>query len=222
MKRYEEVLGDEKIIKIYEQIEEVEAMTKGSSHHGMMHVTNVAALVALLLSKLGYDEAFIEEVKIAAILHDVGALEGKENHAERGYLFAKRYLEEKGIVLEYEDRVLEAIKNHSEGFESTDMIVLALILGDKLDIKNTRLAKEGYNIKGMRQLQYIKDIVVDIERGFLEVQFICADEIDKAELETFYFLKKVAKAIQAFAKQVNVIPRVFLNDKEWGIFEICD
>ena len=74
------------------------------------------------MKQLDYEESFIEEAKIAAIL--------------------------------------DAIKIHSGGFDSDNIIALTLVLSDKLDIKHTKVAKEGYNIKGMKELQYIKDISI--------------------------------------------------------------
>ena len=99
---------------------------------------------------------------------------------------------------------------------------MTLILADKLDIKYTRVAKECYNLVGMRQLQYIKDIVIDIEDERLIVRFICDDRMDKEELEEFYFTLKVLRAISAFARKVNLVPSVILDDEEWELFKEVD
>ena len=193
-------------------------MDKGWAHHNLDHVKNVAKLVESSLYKLGYDENFIEEAKIAAILHDTGAIEGKNNHALRSYNFAKDYLKTNNIMLENEDLVLDAIKIHSDGFESDNIIALVLIISDKLDIKYTRVAKEGYNAKGMKELQYIKDILVDINGNNLEIQFICDDKINKKELEEFYFMTKVFKSIITFSVKMNLNPKVLFNNSKWQLF----
>lgn len=65
-------------------------MDKGWAYHNLEHVQNVAKLVGALLGKLEYDKNLIEEAKIAAILHDIGAIEGKNEHALRSYNFAKK------------------------------------------------------------------------------------------------------------------------------------
>ena len=171
-----------------------------------------------MLKQLGYEDSFIEEAKIAAILHDTGAIEGKKNHANRSYNFAKKYISDNNIILENEDLVLEAIKIHSDGFDSDNIIALTLILSDKLDIKYTRVAKEGYNVKGMRELQYIKDILVEINNKNLKIQFICDEKINKSELEDFYFIKKVFKAIIAFSSKMKLNTQVLFNDDEWNLF----
>lgn len=218
MNKLNRIEKDKEIIDIYNKISEFEDLDKGWAHHNLAHVKNVAKLVESLLNQLGYEESFIEEAKIAAILHDTGAIEGKKNHAIRSYNFAKKYFSDNNIILENEDLVLEAIKIHSDGFDSDNIIALTLILSDKLDIKYTRVAKEGYNVKGMRELQYIKDILVEINNKNLKIEFICDEKINKSELEDFYFIKKVFKAIIAFSSKMKLNPQVLFNDVEWNLF----
>ena len=215
MSKFEQIVNDEKIIQRYNKISEFEDLDKGWAHHNLEHVKNVSKLVETLLKKLNYDEDFVEEAKIAAILHDVGALEGKNNHALRSYEFAKKYFDENNILLKNGELVLDAIKSHSDGFNSDNIMTLTLIISDKLDIKHTRVAKEGYNVKGMRQLQYIKDILVDIDNKNLEIKFVCDDKININELEEFYFMIKVFRAIKTFSEKMNLTPKVFLNNCKW-------
>lgn len=218
MNKYELVRNDKNIIELYNKISEYEDEFKGWAHHDFNHVNNVALLTEKLLQELKYDENFIEEAKIAAILHDVGCLDGKDGHANRGYEYSKLYLKDNNINLNNEDLVLEAIKIHSDGFDTNNIIALALILSDKLDIKYTRVAKEGYCIEGMRQLQYIKDILINIEDNKLVIKFICDNNINKKELEEFYFIPKVFKSIIAFSNKMNLIPEVLFNNDKWNLF----
>ncbi|RDY26568.1 HD domain-containing protein [Romboutsia weinsteinii] len=218
MNKFDKIENDKTIIEVYNKISEFEDLDKGWAHHNLDHVKNVSKLVESLLKRLDYDESFIEEAKIAALLHDAGAIEGKQNHSLRSYKFAKEYFKNNNIILENEDLVLEAIKIHSDGFDSDNIIALTLILSDKLDIKHTRVAKEGYNVDGMRELQYIKDILVDICNNNLEIKFICDDKINKNELEEFYFITKVFMAIISFSKKMNLNPKVYFNNYEWKLF----
>ena len=218
MNKFNKIVNDKTIINIYNKISEFEDLDKGWAHHNLEHVLNVAQLVESLLNQLDYEESFIEEAKIAAILHDIGAIKGKKNHALRSYNFAKKYITDNNIILENKDLVLDAIKIHSDGFDSDNIIALTLILSDKLDIKHTRVAKEGYNIKGMKELQYIKDISVDIHNKNLKIQFICDEKINKNELEEFYFIIKVFKAIISFSRKMNLNPQILFNNDEWNLF----
>lgn len=219
MNTFNMIKDDEKIIKHYNEISIFEDFDEGCAHHDFKHVFNVSKLVEKLLKDLNYYSEFIEEAKIAAILHDTGCLQGKDGHALRSYEYAKDYLEEKNIHLKNYDLVLEAIKIHSDGFDTNNIIALTLILSDKLDIKHTRVAKAGYNMIGMRQFLYIQDILVEIKNNILKVNFICDNAINKKELEEYYFIPKVFKAIKAFSNKLELDSIVLFNNKKWEAFE---
>lgn len=112
--------------------------------------------------------------------------------------------------------MLDAIKNHSDGFESNNIIQLSLILADKLDIKNTRPTKSGLNIPGNRQYKNIEDIHVEIEDRTLKIKFISNSDLDKEELDNFYFMKKVSNSIKSFAKKFDSKHEVYLNNCIWN------
>lgn len=211
------VYTDEKIRDIYKRIDEREEDNVDAwGHHNFNHVNNVKNLVVEILNKLNANKELIEEAKIAAIMHDVGAVQGKENHAYRSYEFAKSYFESNNIKLKNNDLILEAIKNHSDGFDTDNVIQSALILADKLDIKNTRPTKSGLNIPGNRQYKNIEDIHVDIENNTLKINFKANDDLNKEELDSFYFMKKVSNSIKSFAKKFDLKHEVYLNNDIWN------
>ncbi len=216
MNNFEIIENDKELLEIYKKVHEHEIANKGWCHHDINHIKNVAKIAEKILKELGYSKNIIEETKIAVYLHDTGCTEGKENHPYRSYEFAKKYLKGKNIKLKNEEMVLDAIKNHSEGFDTDNIIALALILGDKLDIKHNRITEYGYTVEGNRQLQYIKDILVNIKNKTLTVKFECDEKLDKLELEKFYFTKKVFKAIIAFSNKLNLNYKIFLNNEEWN------
>jgi hypothetical protein len=219
MNRYTFIRNDEEVIKRYNDISEFEDIKKGWAHHNLEHVDNVTYLVEKILTDLNYDMEFIEEAKIASLLHDTGCIDGKEAHADKSYEYAKNYFKRKNIHLNNKELILEAIKIHSNGFDSDIIIALVLIFSDKLDIKYTRIAKEGYNIPGMRQLQYIDNIIVKINNNNLNINFLCNDKININELEEFYFTEKVFKAIISFSNKMNLLPLVQINGSKWLAFE---
>lgn len=53
----------------------------------------------------------------------------------------------------------------------------------------------------------------------LEIKFISSKELNKKELEEFYFTDKLVKAIKCFEKNAKVHSKVYLNEEEWGIFK---
>ena len=214
---FEKIYNDKLIRDIYDKINKRENENENAwAHHDFNHVKNVVKMIEQILVALGYqDKTFLEEAKIAGILHDIGAFEGKENHTERSYEFAEKYFAENNINLENKELVLKAIRNHSSGFDTDNIIQLALILADKLDITYTRPTKSGLNVAGMRQMKYIEDVFIDMDKENISIKFICNENLDKTELEEYYFMRKVGNAIKSFANKFNLRYKVYFNESEW-------
>ena len=136
---YDKIRNDQYIIDIYNKISVYEDENDVWAYHDLKHVLNVVSMTEKLLTDLNCDKALIEEAKIAALLHDLGCIEGKNNHAHRSYSMAKKYFEKNKINLKNENLILDAIKTHSDGFDTDNKIAVILILCDKLDIKKTRI-----------------------------------------------------------------------------------
>lgn len=212
---FEEIFNDEYIIDIYRRIKKREQDNNEWAYHDFEHITNVVQIVSKVLNNLNFSDEFIEQAKIACVLHDLGALEGKKDHAIRSEIRAREYLISKKFDLKNIEEILEAIKNHSDGFETDNMITLSLIFADKLDFQKTRLGIPAYSMEGLKEVQYIKKIDVDIINNEIKVNFITEPEINKTELEKYYFTPKVFKAIYSFANKLNLKPIVFMNNEEW-------
>ena len=209
---FERIKNDKELIEIYERINDIENKTNAWAHHDYKHVLNVAKLIEQVLSELNYSKDLIEEAKIAAILHDVGSTTGKDGHAERSYNYAKDYIDRKNIKLKYKDDVLEAIRIHSNGFNTNNIIALSLILADKLDITKERVAEYGKQVKGMRQLLYIEKVDIKIDKNKMEIRFIVNDNINFQELEEFEFMQKVLKSIDKFSEFHKLSSKIYLNN----------
>ena len=209
---FERILNDNYILEFYENIKKYELANKALAFHGKTHALNVAKLVEEILKITDCDDKTIESGKVAALLHDLGCYCGKDDHEIRSYKLAKDYIEKNNILLDDKEQVLEAIKDHRNNFDSSNIITVALILADKLDIKRDRVAPEGFNVIGMRQLQYINDIVITKNNNNLVVKFITGEMMDIEELLDFYFMKKVLKSIENFSKNQNMGCLVTIND----------
>jgi HD superfamily phosphohydrolase YqeK len=212
---FERIKKDSYIYDCYKDADDPKSKDGFWTYHGLKHVNNVIDMVEKILIQLNYDKEYIENAKIAALLHDAGYGGIKKDHEIRSYEIAKKYFEENNMDLKYKDEILDAIKSHREGFESNNVMALVLILADKIDIKKNRLAPGGYEIVGLRQYQYIEDInVKKIDNNFT-VQFIINDNCNKTELEEWYFTAKVFNAIKSFANHFKFELKILWNDDEW-------
>ena len=216
-KIYSEILNDNSIKLLYNEIEIFEDREKGWAYHNYAHVLNVTKIVEKTLLSIGCNQEFILKAKIACLLHDVGALQGKYNHAYRSYEYAKNYLKNNNIVFDGIEDVLEAIKIHSDGFDTNNLIALSLIFADKLDIKKSRITEEGKKIVGNRQYVHIEDIIVSTENKCLIVNFITDGNMNMKEVNEYYFTKKVFNAIKSFSSKVGLTWKVLLDNDIWNI-----
>lgn len=145
---FDKIYNDKEIRDRYLEVEKYEDLNNGRAYHNFSHVNNVVGTVEVLFKDLGYDDEMIERAKIAALLHDTGANIGKDGHAYRSYLYALEYL--KKYNLDSDEDILEAIRIHSNGFDTDNMIALAIILADKLDVKSNRISDVGRKVIGNR------------------------------------------------------------------------
>ena len=214
---YQELINDNDILKIYQSIEEKEIRDNDWAFHNFTHVNNVSEMSCKILSDLNFSKNDIYKSKIACYLHDVGELTGKEGHAFRSYNFAKDYFENRNWEFEGKEEILDAIKNHSDGFDSNSVITLSVILSDKLDIKKSRITEAGKLIVGNRQYAHIQDILVNINNGKLSINFITDEDIDYKEVSEYYFTHKLFKAIEKFANKLHLTYMVKINDMVWDL-----
>lgn len=212
---YNRMLHDESILRKYEEVLIYEKKAGGWASHDFSHVQNVTDFVEQILISLNYDQEFICKAKIACLLHDVGAVLGKDDHALRSYEFARNYFSYHHIDFTDMNIVLEAIKIHSDGFDTENVIALCLILADKLDVKKTRITDAGKKVIGNRQYAHIEDIILKIEHGILEIYFVTDGYLDKYEFEEYYFTKKIVLAVDSFANRFHLQYAIYLDNKRW-------
>ena len=215
---YNILRNDSIIFQIYKAIEEKEIRDGGWAFHNYEHVKNVSIISEKKLRDLDFDENTIYKSKIACLLHDIGALQGKENHAQRSFEYSKKLFEEHNWIFDGNESILDAIQNHSSGFETDNIITLSIILADKLDIKKNRITDAGKKIKGNRQYGHIEDINININinESILTITFITDNKLDFEEVNSYYFTDKVFKAIEAFSKKFNLRYNVLLDNKIWN------
>lgn len=207
--------SNDDILKIYEKIEKREIKEGERAFHNYEHVRNVSKIVEKILSELNCDEDTIYNSKIACLLHDIGALECKEGHQQRSFEYAKNFFKEKNLVFKGLDDVLDAILNHSSGFETDNLIAVSIILADKLDIKKTRISEEGKKVEGNRQYQHIEDIIINIKDGAITIDFITDGKMDMKEVNDYYFTTKVFKAVEAFSNRLNLKHYILIDNEPW-------
>ena len=112
----------------------------GYTEHSFAHVMKVASTANYILETLGYSERDRELAQIAGYLHDIGNLINRIDHAQSGAMMAFRILDHMGADPDEIATIVTAIGNHDEGTaEAVNPIAAALILGDKTDVRRSRV-----------------------------------------------------------------------------------
>jgi hypothetical protein len=112
----------------------------GYTEHGHRHCNLVASIARNILLKLGCDARTAELAAIAAYLHDIGNLIGRQDHGIAGALLAKDILQDLKMDMQEIVQVMEAIGNHEDELgEPTTVIAAALLLADKSDVHRSRV-----------------------------------------------------------------------------------
>ncbi len=113
---------------------------QGYTEHSFAHVEKTAATSAMILTTLGYDERTVELTRIASIMHDIGNVINRADHAQSGAVMAFRLLDNLNMPASEICSIISAIGNHDEGTGlPLDPISAALIIGDKTDVRRSRV-----------------------------------------------------------------------------------
>lgn len=108
----------------------------GYTEHSFAHVEKVAQTASMVLTELGYPERQIELAKIAGMMHDIGNVVNRTDHAQSGAVMAFRLLDNLEMPASEICSIISAIGNHDENTAyPIDAISAALIVADKTDVR---------------------------------------------------------------------------------------
>ena len=115
----------------------------GFTEHSFPHVEKVAEVAAVILTELGYDQRTAELARIAGIMHDIGNVINRTDHAQSGAVMAFRLLDKLSMPAEEICSIVSAIGNHDEATaQPLDPISAALIIADKTDVRRSRVRND--------------------------------------------------------------------------------
>ena len=178
----DKILNDKEVDSIINKVNDV-IIVDNCGCHGMGHVKRVMNYVETLLTGIGSDEHTVELGKIAAYLHDIGAIEGKDGHASRSATFASEYLGKLGMPEDDKNIIVDAIKNHSKG--STSKIGAALTFADKIDMQKGRMLrfKEGNYFHD--NIKHMLDIKLEVDNEKIKVDIVTDGMFDYNSLKDY-------------------------------------
>lgn len=136
---YENLRKDSEIVSYVEAANNVLGEI-GYTEHGMAHVVKTGEDASRILKALGYDERECELAKIAGLLHDIGNMVNRCDHAHSGAYLAFNLLRARNFPVEEVIKITTAIGHHDEKTAAAvTPIAAALILADKSDVRTSRV-----------------------------------------------------------------------------------
>lgn len=114
--------------------------TIGYTDHGMGHVGRVAARAKRILDELEMDPRESELAAVAGLLHDIGNVVHRENHAHYSALLAFDLMKSRGMSTSELAVIMGAVANHNEiDGDPISNVSAALNIADKSDVARSRV-----------------------------------------------------------------------------------
>lgn len=210
----ETILKDEEVKTIINNVNNV-IIVNNCGCHGMGHITRVMNYVETILTGINCDEHTIELGKIAAYLHDIGAIMGKQGHAERSADFILTYLKKLNMKNEDIKQIEYAIRNHSKGSETK--IGAALTFADKIDMQKSRMMRFKENNYFHDNIKHMLDIKLKVDDKNIIVNIITDNQFDYNSLKDYS--KMIIKPIE-MSKYLERNCIFQIDNKEIDLYKI--
>ena len=197
MNNYDILNNDEELNNIIDSINKVNENILMACH-GRYHTTFVIRTIENLLTKLNFDESTIELGKIAGLLHDIGAIEGKNGHVKRSSEMCIHFLDKTTLSRESKEIIIHAIKDHSKGDEINSPVGAALLIADKINISKERVLEVGKQDRCLSNFLNIEETILKVEENNIIINYIVNDKFSK-EILVEEWKKGIAVPIKASA-----------------------
>lgn len=140
---YENLRKDEEIIMYINAANDVLGAI-GYTEHGLAHAVKTGTDASRILDTLGYSERECELAKIAGLLHDIGNIVNRADHAHSGAYLTFDLLRARNFPPEEVVAVTTAIGHHDEKTAApVTPLAAALILADKSDVRTSRVRNKN-------------------------------------------------------------------------------
>ena len=209
---YIDILNDERVIDNYNKIDEINPFP---FNHGLKHVKNVCNIMDKLCDSLNIGGEEKEALLIASALHDIGQVDGREEHGRKAKVFLINNFENELKDNQFYDDILFAIENHDNMcVVSNPLFTILVQFCDKMDFSKERLEdnyRERFRYYCWEDVNSVEFIYNDTEFG---INIITNNIPNFSELfSNERFSKKIVNAVEVLAEKLNR-KSVILNNGE--------
>lgn len=209
-----ELLNDETVLKIYSEIDRV---CPFSSSHGIRHINNTIELAEKLENLFNLSNRDRLLIETSLVLHDIGQIDGRNEHGKRSKEFAKLFLPQKNVFSEKELKTIySAIEYHDECTNLSKLktnISWFVNLIDKLDFSKNRLEenyKEKYKYSVYEDVDHL-DFKFDNKSFQIDIKLIDGSKVKIEDLFERVLFSKAMHIYQEFCKNFGLKSQISLN-----------
>jgi len=197
MTEYKKLLTHRDINKILDSINDMLPTGAHPGCHGRNHALYVVNITRHILQSLAYSTHVIEMGKIAALLHDIGNIAGRHNHAKKSAALASIFLDDiTDLTPKDKTTVIQAIEDHSAGNYISSAVGAAVFIADKVDITKSRV-RPIENIDPWHiNIMEIEDMALHISCNTMIINFTTTEAFSK-ELLINEYQKKLDQTAKA-------------------------
>lgn len=168
--------------------------------HGRYHTTFVINTVEKILAGLKFDNEVIELGKIAALLHDIGTINGKKGHVHRSSEMCIKFLDKTNLSQASKNIIIHAIYDHSNGDDLNSPVGAALLLADKINLSKDRVLELGKSDNSLSNFLNVEETVLTVRNKDIIINYVAND---KFSIEMF--VKQWEKVINVSIKACDYL-----------------
>ena len=203
---YEKIIQTAFFNETYAQIEELKK--DFPVNHGFIHVKHVIDNAKELAKIFKLNETQKERLLIAATLHDIGYLSGRDEHPQNGAILTKEFLTGKYNLSSDEiDQICNAISHHGckNENECTDILSLCLILADKMDFVSSRYSDDTEKYPNVIPFKKISKVVPEFDGKTFTMKIILSDCTSEEIIsyKNLHYFTKLRKIFDSIEKSQN-------------------
>lgn len=200
---YIDILNSNYFKETYSKIEEMKK--DYPVNHGFIHVFNVIENAKRLADTFKLTKKQKELLLIACTLHDIGYLEGRDDHALNGSVIAEKYLNKLGFKEEDIFIICNAIKNHggkkTEDF--TETVSMCLAIADKLDFIGKRYDKTRLKEEYLEIFPNILDTNLEYKNNELTLKIIVNNKFNLSAFQESNYFNKLTIFFNLLSEVLN-------------------
>lgn len=200
---YKDILNSNYFNETYSKIKELKK--DFPVDHAFVHINNVIEYGKMCASIFNLNNKQKELLLIACCLHDIGYLNGRDNHAYTGSVLAKEFLLSNGFNNEDTNAICMAISNHGgkELDNFSDPISLCLAISDKLDFASSRYRIKDLEYPSNKIFPFIEENTLCYENNNLILKIKVRDGFDEDLFMQSNYYKKLNNFFKLVCEVLN-------------------